>query len=532
MNSRTRIWIAVCACLLLLVSATMSVADPFQIYGQEPFGGGTGSIYYIGAVVGDTCYTGQIGHSAQQWGDVQVNGTALLNKSPDGGLGNWAKCSLPLGGYIYSTDGANNMRRQSAWDVVSEPVLPVGQWSPDAICTDGTYIYGTQGSSGAGGPDTNVVYKWSINHATNTLTLLGRWTQGTAANHRFRAISYYNGKLYVANHFTTGEIYEVDPTTGAFTLISSKATAIKSHYQAVRYGDDIWVVGIDCNIYKYDISANTWTTMPTGLTGNTTYGLFGIGLKGDGTEAKYAWITGPFSRMGFFALYPFQGTATNLADPANWKQGYPVYTTGIVTAIGPVGTGFWIENPERTTGAFVAYTGTAPALNKIVTIKAGASRNLAGEKVLTLTADPDALVVGATATTPIKPVILTNKAFGTAFDGVTASKGLATDGMLVRVCGTLTGHTYGMVDHPAIYIDDGSHVPSDVESPAVGLKVCKADGLTLDDPSDPVTNLEAIASGQTCYITVTGVVRLEKVGDKIIRRIDARSSADVQITTP
>ena len=187
--------------------------------------------------------------------------------------------------------------------------------------------------------------------------------------------------------------------------------------------------------------------------------------------------------------------------------------------------GFWVENQSRTTGAFVAYQGALPAVGKFVTIKAMASKNDGGEKILTPIAAADAVVEGETADPGVEPLIMTGQSIGSSATGI----GVATDGMLVKITGKVTGHTIGTEFPGAIYLDDGSSLSSGQPDPAIGVKVTRADGLELYDESDPVENIYAVVS-DTCYATVTGIVRIRKVGDIYVREIQVRSGADVKIT--
>ena len=520
--------------------AFFDISLPKKVYEEQRAGG---SIYYIGAVVGDTVYTGQINGIAQLWGDEQIGTppTALLAKgATETGIGNYAKCSLPLGGYIYATNGYYGLRRAAAWETLTvevggqTPLLA----APDAICTDGTYIYATQGSkTGAVNANTNVIYKFAIDHSgpAGTLTLLNTWSFGDNSSYRFRAISCYNNKLYVANHKPGGQIYEVDPGTGAFTLLATQPTAIVSHYQVVRYGDQLFLVGLDCNLYTYTLSGGVWSltsTFPTGYTGDATYGLFGIGVKGDGTTARYAWITGPPAgppagspRMSFWDLIPGMSSMSTLVEDQTW-DGKPVNVDdAVVTVLGPTVDdptmgllrGFWVENQDRTVGAFVDLTPAQamPTVGNFVNVFGTASKNAAGEKTLTATY----LEGGVTADPEVLPLFTTNKSMGLATGGV----GLANDGLLVTVCGKAT---YCDQEWGQFYIDDGSGVPSDVDG-VNGVKVLKADGSYMFG----VPNYqELVYNGVPCYVVATGIVRLEKVGDTIIRRIDVRSDADLVIT--
>lgn len=546
MTSRT--WFAICVvfCLIMMVASVAMAVDPLKIYEESRTGG---SIYYIGQVAGDTCYTGQIWNAAgtgcaQQWGDQQIGGTALLNHTPDGFQAtppqsptNIAKASLPLGGYIYLVNGGGGIYRTATWDCTGGmyPVsgLPV---IAECICTDGNFIYMTSGTSAS----YMKVYKLAVDHVAGSVSVVSGWpvTVGDATV-RFRGISYYGGKLYLANFLYSsgagGQIWEMDANTGALTqLATNRTNAYNSHYQVVRYGDQLFLVGLDCNLYTYTYnpgspaSATLLSTAPTGYTYASPYGLFGIGVKGDGTTARYAWITAPGARMSFWDLTPYTGTATHFGDPM--ASSYKFYVDeAVVTAsvdyVDPIDPskskrGFWVENKDRTTATFVAWTGDLPAQNTMVTIGAPAAavgKTETGERTVT------AAVVTPSGQYAVQPLFTTNKNLGPA----TGSAGLANDGMLVKVSGKVTGcHAL----EQAFYVDDGSGVANDTPNEQVpaalkGLKIGRLDGSGLWDVSWNFWD------GTQGYATVVGIVRLEKAaGGTVIRRIDFASGADVVIT--
>jgi len=174
-------------------------------------------------------------------------------------------------------------------------------------------------------------------------------------------------------------------------------TAAANHYECVRYGDKIYMVGLNGNLYTLTLSGGVWSLTSTDLlptssdqAPNPTLNLYGIGVKGDGTNAKYAWIShrakpgsisGWFSKMSFWDLTPYTGTPSSLSGIN--RNGYPVYATAVVTAQGAAGVDFWVENQERTIGARVAWTGAMPAVGNLVTLSAVLSKTTSGEKLLT-----------------------------------------------------------------------------------------------------------------------------------------------------
>ncbi len=503
-------------------------ARPYVIYDQFGIGtGGEGNVYYAGGVFDGTFYTGQITNCAQQWADHQTNGTALLNHTPQHVPSDAiAKCSVPMngfpgpGGWLYIGGGGTGLYRTSSWSStdITKLSVPNGYLS-ESICTDGTYLYMTSGTSS----QTHRVFKYSVNHSTGALTTVSGWpvSIGTSASTRLRGISYYNGKIYAVNHLGTGnQIYEIDTTTRAVATLGKVpvfGASADNAYQCVRYGNQLFIVGLDRRLHIYRLTGITWTldsSIGLGLTD-----LYGIAVKGDGAMAKYAWVTHLPGKVAFVALAPWLSDPKGLTDPATWasNNGYPIHLAGaVVTAVNPSAspTGFWIENPARTVGAHVLWNGKMPSINRIVSLISGnGSKTASGERTLV-----------ASAVTPYecyeaKPLALANRAMGPA----AGSAGLATDGLLVKVFGRVTGYDPGS---GAFYIDDGSGVPSGVASPATGVKVLKADGTSMVNVPNYV---QLVQTNSPCVAMVTGVVRLDLAGGIIARRIDARSDADIVI---
>jgi len=508
-------------------------------------------------------YTGQLGECAQLWGDEQVNPaqtydywnglewvpapptaefSARVNMTqpwmPVGVYGPmaWgrpiAKCSIPVGGWIYIGGGGTGMfRTQSWWTGTSQaeivPIATPGGELPESMCTDGEYIFSTT-YSWIGQSNANRIYKYVPDHVAGTLTNASGWPVTVAGASGFSGISYYGGKIYAVDSGSPYGIYEIDAATGVATKLADfiYPNALGDDTQVVRYGNQLFIVcaATSCHkLYTYTLSGAVWTAISSLVVqDNTLYPLdvYGVAVKGDGTTAKYAWVTAEGATMQFFGLSdPWAGSPTDL-KAATWKTGYRAYVdNAVVTAIGPDG-GFWIENRDRTTAAHVIWGDTPPAIGNLVTIKGTGGKTASGERELTAVPGTG-MVEGSWADPEVKPFIMTNRSLGSA----TGSKGLANDGMLVKVYGKVT---YYDPSSGAFYIDDGSGVPSDI--PLIkGVKVLKADGSTMAE----VPNWALVTAGSTCYARVTGVVRLEKLPDgTIIRRIDARSDGEIVITAP
>ena len=272
-------------------------------------------------------------------------------------------------------------------------------------------------------------------------------------------------------------------------------------------GEDPGAVGA----WQWNTPFGTWDYVA--FTGTATGNKITVFLDAYGPGVTYF---DDLTGIGEDYVPPAEG---DLGD-VDFNSGYPVWVgNAVVTALASVDaapTGFWIENQGRTVGAWVPTT-EVPTVGSLVSIKGSPSKSASGERTLT-PAEP--IVQGAAADPVLTPLMMTNKTLGSA----TGSIGLATDGMLVKISGKVTGVSGAQ----GFFLDDGSGVPSDT-SPILGVKVVLANGGFMD--AEGVNNWQMIfESPQPCTAVVTGVVRLEKIGDTVYRRIDARSAADIVIT--
>ena len=509
-------------------------------------GGVGGNPFLCGGVFEGSVIFGQVGNCVKMYGTEYVNDTPLVHQTPDD-LDNddyTAKCATILDGYIYCTTGYGDIRQSVDWGALGR-YMPFNKTSTvpatdptnvllrkkvnndaSALVTDGTYLYAQDDNLG-GNAATNTIYKWQMNHADGG-SIVGNvspFPKTITGYSQFLGICYWNGKIYAAEGMNGGQILEIDTTSGVVTPLLSAPNLLPdtggNFGQVARYGDKIFVGTAVGHLYTWQLISGTWTLV-SGYDLRMNEGIFspnpgyvlGLAISGDGTNAKYAWVnTGGVCR--YYDLYP--PIAGDLGD-VDFNSGNPAWVgNAVITALGPTDTGFWIENQGRTAGAWVPTT-EVPTVGNLVSIKGTPSKSASGERTLT---PSEAIVQGAAADPVLTPLMMTNKTLGLAAGGV----GLATDGMLVKISGKVTG--FVEADNFAFYIDDGSGVLSGIASPAVGVKVTIADGA----PGYTAENFESLVyTGTPCTAVVTGIVRLDVVGGSIVRRIDARSAADIVIT--
>ena len=465
-----------------------------------------------------------------------TKGAALLNGrlySQD------MKCRI-LQSTLPTWDGALITTNRGTWgdgDGAWHAGMPTGRVESDSygLLTDGTYLYGSD-NPGAFAVGPGYIYKWSVDPAANdgNGALTEVWKVQIPTETWLISIGYYNGKLYAAEGFRGRDIYEIDCATGAYTTIVSGDNLIP-----LTNGNDAWYMGQIARLGNRLVLAD-WTGHITQwvLTGGTwkldssfdslqragyPQQFYGISLKaGPDGNAKWAWVSG-CNIVYFFDLTPYS-SKTDLADPYNkWTNEYPAYVgDAVVTAVGA--DGFWVENKNRTVGAHVLYTPTEakpmPAKDDVVSIKAKAGKSDSGERTLTAS---EVTIDGTFA--DLKPLYTTQRNLGPA----TGSAGLATDGMLVKVSGKVTGYNYE--DLTSFYIDDGSGVANDTPNAATATAV-KGIEITKIDTSGFYSTGYDFYGAATGYATVVGIARLQKLpdGTTIVGRIDVRDEAEVVIT--
>ncbi len=243
-------------------------------------GPGSANVYYGGAVKDHQFYTGQINTGPQVWDNAGnlVHSTNLTNTS---------KCSVPFGPYVffgYQDGGIYRINNDWKTDLVDR-VNP-GNTDPEALATDGTYLYTNSDAK------RSHLYKYAVNNEVGSFTLTEIGSVSTGLS-RIRGISYHNGKLYAAD--TSGTtLVEVDAATMTSTHIITLPAS--GAYQAVRSGDRIYVVGSDEHLRVYKTDGTAWTAAGSYNLG--LGGLYGISDVDDG----HVWVTSKDKKISYWSL--------------------------------------------------------------------------------------------------------------------------------------------------------------------------------------------------------------------------------------
>lgn len=168
-----------------------------------------------------------------------------------------------IGDYVYATFGGYQ-KEFSRYSIIENTwteraALPDLIWNGSALATDGTYIYALHGSS--------TQDFWRYSPESNSWSTLSN-TPGTI--YTGAGMVYYDGNLYATRGTNSTTLYRYNIsaatwstlTTGGAALAAVPAALNEDHTISIR-DDEIFVTrdGNTSSFYKYDISANSWSTL-------------------------------------------------------------------------------------------------------------------------------------------------------------------------------------------------------------------------------------------------------------------------------
>lgn len=171
---------------------------------------------------------------------------------------------------------------------------------------------------------------------------------------------------------------------------------------------------------------------------------------------------------------------------------------------------FYVEEPDRSTGIRVAWTGSSVSADQTVTVTGEIGDGPStGERQITASGvTPGVLIIA------LQPVAVGNLNIGgnalssePYTNGITGGVGLYNTGLLVRVWGRVT-----YIGNDFLYIDDGSRLQDGNSLDAIGLRVY------LGSFSKPEVG---------DYVAVTGISSIEMIGGNRVRLIRVTSPCTV-----
>jgi len=298
------------ALFLSMSAALFATGDsaPVKVWTEPGPGTPRGSaynVYYGGGVFNGQFFTGQLSYGPEAYAAVQTGTTALTHAFDSGPSDfNGARSAVLVGDYIFynrnvkptgnTSPRVNRLNSDWTNDVPFDLNANGGDVAPEGMATDGTSLFMSTYTV------KNAIRKYSIGNQAGSFTLTKTMDVVITGASTFRAVSYYDGFIYVAdNGAAVGKgIYEINASTGTYRQIGSHA-ATKA-YQAVRYGDKVLVIGQDGKLVVYNYADGV-------LDAGTIYDLglielYGIGVTGTGTHVTGFWVTSPSGLVSYFSF--------------------------------------------------------------------------------------------------------------------------------------------------------------------------------------------------------------------------------------
>ncbi len=343
-------------------------------------------------------------------------------------------------------------------------------------------------------------------------------------------LSYWNDS---ASDRTT--LYNTISTemSNAFAAVAQEPAVVSSNAARTTgltlYGDPAWGrLLLDVNNLNITLQGTTAATVtPTSTTNVTVYkpswwnqygdkGLVAYAVSQDGAVtlpaptvySNYINLTiPPLTFYTSIILSPVMsmGTAKTVPD-----GGGALIGSEVVTAV--FSNYFYVEEPTRTKGIQVQWTGTPVSVGQVVTVAGTMTTTADGERAIVASS------VESSGTGSINPLDMSGRNVGgvnlttngtVSQMGVNQGVGPNNVGILVRVSGNVSGDGSGYC-----VVDDGDLIND--ASGAQGVRVL-LQGLT-----DP---------GFGTFVTVTGISSLKTINGVTYRCILPRTQADLQVTS-
>lgn len=259
--------------------------------GQIPFVGGN---TYYGFATGDHYYAGLL-----STGD-NIDGNGGILEFDNAGLvhakqvNSTSKSAIRIGDSIYfgyTTPTGKSILKLDALDWSATPTtVTFDNGYLESMATDGTNVYANDYS---GGSVKTPVRKYSLDSLTTI------WEANIPDPGRIRGLSYYapTNMLYVVDG-SKHRIWELNASDGTGSLaieISMSGTL----YQAVRYGNMIYAVSDNGNLYVYKFSDSKWGTSPEYIYDLGLGAMYGIGINSQGNGI---WVSSIGLKVSYFKL--------------------------------------------------------------------------------------------------------------------------------------------------------------------------------------------------------------------------------------
>lgn len=289
MRGKILLSLAIVGLLTAGASAYSGYSNPITIAQYNP---GPGSAYYLGLADNGNVIHGNMNGGLFEWNktlDANGDGTVgdPVQSGPSGANSSGGtKAGWQLGNYIFWGSSNNAGIYRTDRDFTNgDMALKATDNGSEAVCADGTYLYGNDDYS------RSLIHKWTVSNTASDFTLNEVATYDTGFG-RIRQVTPWGGAIYFGDYNGTA-LGKVDTTTGTVTTLGNASGSPATH-TVIRYGDEGFSTGRDELVHFYSISGSgtseTWTEDFTSALAQVGKDKYGMAIVGNGQEATTMWV--------------------------------------------------------------------------------------------------------------------------------------------------------------------------------------------------------------------------------------------------
>ncbi len=289
MRGKILLSLAIVGLLTAGASAYSGYSNPITIAQYNP---GPGSAYYLGLADNGNVIHGNMNGGLFEWnktldanGDGTVGDPVQTGNSGANSSGG-TKAGWQLGNYIFWGSSNNAGVYRTDRDFTNgDMTLKATDQGSEAVCADGTYLYGNDDYS------RSLIHKWTVSNTASDFTLNEVATYDTGFG-RIRQVTPWGGAIYFGDYNGTA-LGKVDTATGTVTTLGNASGSPATH-TVIRYGDEGFSTGRDELVHFYSISGSgtseTWTEDFTSALAQVGKDKYGMAIVGNGQEATTMWV--------------------------------------------------------------------------------------------------------------------------------------------------------------------------------------------------------------------------------------------------
>lgn len=271
-------------------------SNPINLAQYNP---GPGSAYYLGLADNGNVIHGNMNGGLFEWNrTLDANGDGVVGdpvqSGPSGAnASGGTKAGWQLGNYIFWGSSNNAGVYRTNRDFTNgDMALKATDDGSEAVCSDGTYLYGNDDY------ERGEIHKWSVSNTASDFTLTEMWTSDTDGEGletgfgRIRQLTPWGGAIYFGDYNGTA-LGKVDTATGTVTVVGNASGTPATHV-VIRYGDEGFSTGRDELVHFYSIAGSgtseTWTEDFTSALAQVGKDKYGMAVTGNGQEATTMWV--------------------------------------------------------------------------------------------------------------------------------------------------------------------------------------------------------------------------------------------------